>query len=164
MDDKEYVPEHVQDMIFDEYIKRLLRDVRDDEDDEPERPFNPYSLDSKVPLRFLEPEPVHEVKKAAPAYTKTKPAWKPILECEFMREVNGQLDLSGIYATTDDLVAVSISGSDEKFYVPASSLKRLLRGSVMRVDLKPCEGGTAVVAMIDTDQQVLLDSAGNKVV
>lgn len=164
MVDKEYVPEHIQDMIFDEYIKRLLHDVRDDEGDEPERPFNPYSLDSKVPLRFLEPEPVHEVKKPAPAYRKTKLPSNPIVECEFMREVNGQLDLSGIYATTDDLIAVSISGSDEKFYVAASSLKRLLRDSVMRVMLRPCDGGTAAVAMIDADQQVLLDSAGNKVV
>lgn len=159
MADQEYVPEHVQDMIFAEYIHRLLDDEKGNEDDEAEWPFNPYSLDSSVPAFRLESGFKHGIKEPSPASKKLKPASHSMFECEFMEEVNGVVDISGIYAAVGKYIVVNIVELGQKFYVPVDAMKTLLQEGITSVVRKPHPGGNKIFGRFRINHQALRNAA-----
>lgn len=145
MDDNaqdEYTPGWLSDKIIDDYIRTLLTDTEDY--------YQPLPGD-KFKLS------VDEIKRAKHG-VKDLDSCRSLIECEIFREINGQLDPSGVFTTGQKYIQVKMLGLPGKYYIDIKKLKRLLSECVVNTRNRPCRGGILVMAVMRIDRQRLIDN------
>ena len=146
----EYLSPAEEDSLIQYFIDELLKDAED----------NPSEF-------LLEKYGVIEPKSAEKPPRTTKPlpsANKPLrrayenIRMEFMKQVNGGLEPSGILDSGASYYRLDLPGIKEPRWIQARKLKQLLKDYIINVGTIPAAGGFKVYSLIRVPRQLLLDN------
>jgi hypothetical protein len=144
------------DKILSDEIDQLLKEPGE-EDGQMNEP-DPYSLEN--PLKFNESKFINGIKKLPDASKETKPAYKKsfISEIEVLKNINGELNLAGIFTAKNNYIKVVLPETKDNYFIKKETLinwtSRYMNNSFFRY----YKNGYCLIAVMEVPVDVLLNN------